>query len=258
VVGSGSFSNRDKRQIDTTFPVELANSDFTAEAAWGADPLEYYGGFSSLKPDTAARFKSSLAPNGTVVWSTLEAKTVENSNSQAKTSVSANFTDVDWTFLQAVYGWSALQYQAWARGEIYVNAASERTVNLYTDAILEYAIDGIRHFGGDFYAFRKAPLVLHLSPGRHVIDLRLIRDVRAMGGIGPPTLDLNLELKAANDVVISDSKVLISDVVNDRIASPYGSVTVRNNGREWVEFFDISGSSMWVSLVSTRTCLTPS
>jgi predicted esterase len=152
---------------------------------------------------------------------------------------------VDWTFLQAVYGWSALQYQAWARGEILINADKEQTIFLYTDHVLEYAIDGTRHFGGDFYAFRKAPLVLHLTPGRHVIDLRLVRDVRAMGGVGAPTIDVDLELEAVNSTLeLGSDRIMISDVVNGRIASPLGSVTVRNNGKHWIQIVGISDPSM--------------
>jgi hypothetical protein len=142
-----------------------------------------------------------------------------------------------------------LQYQAWARGEIVVSATTDQTVNLYTDRIIEYAIDGVRYFGGDFYGFRKAPLVLHLSPGKHVIDLRLVRDIRSMGGIGPPTLDVDLELKAvANELQVTSDKIIISDVIGTRIASPWGSVSVRNNGKEWVEIFGISDPSMGVSV----------
>jgi predicted esterase len=114
-------------------------------------------------------------------------------------------------------------------------------VFVYTDRVLEYAVDGTRHFGGDFYAFRKAPLVLHLSPGRHVIDLRLVRDVRAMGGVGLPIIDVDLELKAVTSPLeLGSDRIVVSDVVNRRIASPFGSVTVRNNGKQWIRIVGIS------------------
>lgn len=155
---------------------------------------------------------------------------------------------MDWTFLQAVYGWAALQWQGWARGEILINATAPQIVNLYTDHVIEYAVDGIRHFGGDFYAYRKSPLVLTLDPGKHVVNLRLVRDVRAMGGIGPPSIDVDLELKAvAGDLEIGDGRVLVSDVVNGRLTAPYGSVTVRNNGKEWIEVFGIVDAEASVS-----------
>jgi hypothetical protein len=210
--------------------------------------LEYHGGFPNLTVHNEVTFKSSLATNGIVVWSTLGAKAVENTESGSKTSLTINFTNVDWTFLQTVYGWSALQYQGWARGEFFINGYEEQTLNLYTDNILEYAIDGARYFGGDFYAFRKAPHVLHLSSGRHVIDVRFIRDVRAMGGIGPPALDVNVELKiVSGDVEIGNEKIMVSDVVNGRIASPYGSIPIRNNGKYPIEIFSISDATTGVS-----------
>jgi hypothetical protein len=199
-------------------------------------------------------FKSSIPTNGTVKWITLTSKSQESTASGAKVSLSFGFSGVDWAFLQSIYGWAALQWQAWARGEIFVNGDAVQTVNLYTDSILEYAVDGVRTFGGDFYSFRKAPLVLHLTPGKHIIDLRLVRDVRAMGGVGAPTIDANLEARLVqsdlahagheasviqNDLEVSGSRVLVSDVVDGRLASPYGTVTVRNSGKDWVEVFAI-------------------
>jgi predicted esterase len=198
-----------------------------------------------LKPDINTKFRSSLATNGTVTWSTLKAESIQNGEFGAKTSLNVNFTNVDWPFLQSIYGWSALQYQAWARGEIVNSDDKDKNVILYTDSILEYAIDGVRHFGGDFYTFRKAPLVLNLSPGRHVIDLRLVRDVRSMGGVGSPNIMTKLELKTvSSDLEIGNDRVLVSDVVNGQLVSPYGSVTVRNNGRHWIKVVGISDPSM--------------
>lgn len=136
------------------------------------------------------------------------------------------------------------------------------TVTLYTDGILEYAVDGVRTFGGDFYSFRKAPLVLHLKPGKHVIDLRLVRDVRAFGGVGAPTIDANLEARVApsdptihgseirvspNDLEVAGDRVIVSDVVDGRLASPHGTVAVRNNGTGWVEVFAITDAKTSVS-----------
>ncbi|KAL8779856.1 MAG: hypothetical protein Q9194_001230 [Teloschistes cf. exilis] len=45
----------------------------TREATWGADPLETLGGFHCLPYNESATFPSSLATNGTVSWSTVEA-----------------------------------------------------------------------------------------------------------------------------------------------------------------------------------------
>jgi predicted esterase len=206
-----------------------------------------------LKPESTSQFPSSLATNGTVGWSTLTAKSSRNEDSGAKAALSVNFTNVDWSFLQSIYGWSALQCQAWARGEIFVTAEKEKTVILYTDSLLEYALDGVRHFGGDFYTFRKAPVVLHLSPGRHVIDLRLVRDVRSMGGVGSPSIDVNLELRAvSSELEMGNDRIIISDVVNGQLVSPYGSFTVRNNGRNWIHIDGISDTESTTRLVGNE------
>lgn len=152
-----------------------------------------------------------------------------------------------------MYGWSALQYQAWARGYIDISGESPNDVILYTEHVLEFWLDGVPHFGGDFYAYRRAPLVLHLDPGHHQLDVRLIRDVRAMGGIGSPDIEVSLEVRrAAEPLELSEAGILISDVVEGRLAGSLGSITVRNNGRQPLEIISIR--ALHVSIFSS--CLT--
>lgn len=249
MVPTWPFSNRHQRSSIPSRLLAVAHADSHTEAAWGADPLEYYGGFSNLQPDNTAAFRSSLAPNGTVAWTNLTSKARESTASGAKVSLRVGFPDIDWAFLQSVYGWAALQWQAWARGEIHVSGDVTQTFALYTDSILEYAVDGVRAFGGDFYSFRKAPIVLHLKPGKHIIDLRFVRDVRAMGGVGFPTIDTNLEVRVVpNGLEVASNQVIVSDVVDGRLASPYGTVTVRNNGKDWVEVYAIADAKVNVKI----------
>jgi len=107
---------------------------------------------------------------------------------------------------------------------------------IFTDNIIEYAIDGMRVFGGDFYGFRRAPLVLYLDGGEHTIDLRLVRDVRAMGGVGDPAIKATFEFQTVIDEVITlDGSAIVSTIVDGRLASPYASVTVCNKGRDPIE-----------------------
>jgi hypothetical protein len=135
-----------------------------------------------------------------------------------------------------VYGWSALQWQGWARGEIHVDSEGPVSTRLFTDSVLEYALDGERIFGGDVYTFRKAPHVLFLTPGKHILEVRLLRDVRVMGGVGEPTLDFSIDLQLCQEQVeIVQGSVLVSDVVDGWLPSPYATFDVRNNGFDWIE-----------------------
>lgn len=84
--------------------------------------------------------------NGTVSWSQTTAE-VTLSEAGVKAELNVGFPDVDWAFLQDVYGWAALQWQAWARGSIYVREPAGSTIHLYTDRVLEYRIDGLLYFG---------------------------------------------------------------------------------------------------------------
>lgn len=143
--------------------------------------------------------------------------------------------------MQRIYGWAALQYQAWARGTLSIHGDVPQTVVLYNERLLEFFVDGVHHFGGDYYGFKKVPLVLHLSPGNHTIDLRLIRDVRSMGGIGKPTVDVSLTAELSTEqLVLSSDSALLPDMVNGRLAGALGSIVVRNDGFDDVYVTGIS------------------
>ncbi|KAH7089554.1 hypothetical protein FB567DRAFT_590365 [Paraphoma chrysanthemicola] len=216
----------------------------TREATWGADPLEYVGGFRHLSYDSAATFRSSLPTNGSATWNITQAVQVSTSANSANASLSVSYSNVNWDFLKTVYGWAAVQYQAWARGELIVGGNETQHVILHTDAILEYWVDDVHYFGGDFYTFRKAPPVLHLEPGTHRIDLRLVRDVRAFGGILEPTIDVVVDVRQASGTLeLVKPGLLLSDVVDGKLASPFASAFLRNSGQEDIEIVDIRPSN---------------
>jgi predicted esterase len=205
----------------------------TREALWGADPLELYGGFRNLTFDDHARFLSSLPFNGTAFWSNATAKLGDPNIQRASVELSVEYPDVDWAFLQQVYGWAALQWQGWVRGEIIVQREDSLTLSLDAENILEYWVDDNQYLGGDFYGFKRAPAVLHLDPGVHKIDVRLVRDVRSMSGITTnPTVDIKLELEASPDRLRQVGRVLIADRIEEAaglLASDLASVVLRNN-----------------------------
>lgn len=235
-------------------PLDSASPDVDShsEAAWGADPVEYLGGFRTLEYDPAVSYHSSLATNGTVKWSLLDASQSNSNGFVARVDLDVSFPDVDWTFLQAVYGWAALQWQAWARGEITIAGKSAQMLVLYTEHVLEFWLDEKPHFGGDFYAFRKAPIVFHLSPGQHRLDVRLIRDVRAMGGIGAPDIAISLEARAVStSLEIAENGILLPDIVDGRLASHLGRLVVRNNDCVPIEVFNIACEGVSASLGRT-------
>jgi hypothetical protein len=195
-------------------------------------------------------FPSSLAREGYVLWSEVGVKDRQTEDDSSRVAITVAFPDIDWPFLRSIYGWSALQYQAWARGNLSIAESAFESVVLYTDNILELWIDGHHYFGGDFYAYRRAPLVLQLDRGIHQIDLRFIRDVRAMGGGDEPSVTVILEAKiTAGGLTIDAEKLLISDVVSGRLANHLASVTVRNEGTGWIDIIDIVSADVGKSLV---------
>lgn len=170
----------------------------------------------------------------------MRTKQTTSTSALANASLSVCFSNVNWDFLRVVYGWAAVQYQAWARGDIIVNGNETQHIALYTDSILEFWVDETLYFGGDYFTFRKAAPVLHLSPGSHRIDLRLVRDVRALGGIHEPTIDVVLEAQQASGTLeLAKPGILMSDVVDGKLASPIAAVTLRNSHRDDIEIVDV-------------------
>ena len=215
------------------------------EATWGADPLEYFGGFKELHFDPNAIFRSSLPANGTAKWKVIQASHTSSTTTSANVSLSVGFSNVDWDFLKVVYGWTAVQYQAWARGNITITGNKTQPVIIYTDAILEYWIDSTHYFGGDFYGYRKAPSVIHLSPGKHKVDVRLVRDVRAFGGVLEPTIDILLDIQSVSGTLeLAKPGILVSDVVDGKFARPVASVALRNSGEDDIEIVGIQSSDV--------------
>jgi hypothetical protein len=201
--------------------------------------LEVQGGFSTLNYDANATFKSSLADNGNVHWRNIEANDLKGSGPSplpsTKVQLKLEFPNVGWELLQHTNGWSSLQYQAWTRGHFRSRTPQLLIVHFYCPGVLEVVIDGERHFGGDFYSLRRAPLVLKIYPGEHVlhtIDVHLIRDLRVFGG-NNTGIEVQLEVQAVNSgVELVESSLLISDLVNGRLGSDLGSVLLRNNTEE--------------------------
>ena len=146
-----------------------------------------------------------------------------------KATLNVAFPQIDWRSLQAIYGYAAIQWQAWARGRLKVTGSAQQTILLYIENALEYWIDGTHFFGADYYAFRRAPLVLHLAAGEHSIEVRLVRDVRLFGAASRPTFFINIEARVSKDSIIVDSaKAIFPETVNKKLAGRFFSVPVTN------------------------------
>ena len=202
--------------------------------------MNFQGGPRSLAHGHET-YPSSLAPSGRVSWSTHQVESSSCSGGSAEACLIVDFPNIDWPFLQSVYGWAALQYQAWARGYLTISSNSTQSIALYTDNILEFWVDDDHYFGGDYYAYRRVPLVLHLNPGNHRIDIRLIRDVRVMGGTGDPKTLIKLKAESSDSsLALMGHKALIPDITNGVLASPFASLPVCNQGQTPIDILDIT------------------
>jgi hypothetical protein len=178
-----------------------------------------------------------------VQWAVVDDADHDDSDGHGDTaSIRLNFAfpAVDWAFQQSVYGWAALQYQAFARGFITVMGHDSCRVAFYSDNILELAVNDQPFFGGDFYGFRRAPVVLNLTPGDNRIDLRLILDVRDMGGVGEPSISVRLSVQLCSEILnVVEKSAVAPDLVNGKLTSSYASIIVRNESDDWVQITSI-------------------
>ncbi|KIW68136.1 hypothetical protein PV04_04103 [Phialophora macrospora] len=206
----------------------------TREVVWGADPVEYHGGIQQIKVDAESNFPSPLTRNATVRWQRVTCNTLTSRNGSS-VEFDLGFDHVDWGFAQKIYGWSAFQYQAWLKGGIVNHGPVSQRVTLFTDNIMELWVGNVHVFGGDFFGFGRAPIVVDLHPGSTVISIRLVREVRSMGGIHPPTVQSTLRVQAVASIldVLVDGMVL-PDVIDGRLCGSFGSVTVRNQAVDWL------------------------
>lgn len=128
-----------------------------------------------------------------------------------------------------------------------ITAKSAQAIVFYADNVLEFWVDDDHYFGGDYYAYRRAPLVLHLCPGSHKVIIRLIRDVRVMGGIGVPETSIKLKAKSSDgSLALIGQNALIPDLIHGILASPFAFVPVRNEGRNPIDILDITTNAVCV------------
>lgn len=206
--------------------------------------MERLGGFRNLRYDARAVFTSALAVNASVEWSVAYANVSGSSHNQTRALLSVSFPAIDWGFLQSVYGWPALQYQLWARGLLEIKGAESQTVAISSGGLLEFWLDGEQYFGGDLYYYHRAPDLLQLSPGHHVLDLRLTRDVRALGGLSN-SVEVVLEAEIRDDLITLDQgSLLVSEMTKGRLGGIWASINVQNNAVDWAEVTSMQASKV--------------
>lgn len=120
-----------------------------------------------------------------------------------------------------------------------ITGTEPQTVALFSGGLLEFWVDEEHHFGGDLYHYRKAPVLLQLPPGLHLLDLRLTRDVRALGGLSN-SVEVVLEAELREEpITLDQGSLLVSEMNQGRLGGIWGSINVQNNGAGWAEITSI-------------------
>lgn len=164
----------------------------------------------------------------------MAARVESDGDGVASAQLTIHYPEIDWHFARQTYGWAGLQYQSWARGYVYNNSPEGKRVVLFSDGVLELRFNHEPLFGMDLYGFRRAPPVLKLNPGENVLDVRLVRDNRAMGTQMPPQIAVKLEIREQKSLgCIVESSLIFPELFEGKLATSFASAVVRNNGEHW-------------------------
>lgn len=172
--------------------------------------------------------------------------------------MTVGFDNVDWGNLRSIYGWSGIQFQAWARGSLDVRADAharhdQTTISLHVWNVGEFWVDNTQYFGGDFYGYRRAPVVLQLAPGRHKFDVRVTHDIRNFGGGMPPRIVFEVEARVSlGGLIVVPEGAVVSDLVEGRIAGKWASVPLRNDAGNWIKLLEILSADVCKPLRNIR------
>lgn len=170
--------------------------------------------------------------------------------------MTVGFENVDWDNLRSIYGWSGIQFQAWARGSLDVCAdahaqSDQTTIILHVWNVGEFWVDDTQYFGGDFYGYRRAPVVLRLAPGKHKFDVRVTHDIRDFGGGMPPRIAFEVEAKVSpGGLIVVPEGAVMSDLVEGRIVGKWVSVPLRNDAVNWIEVLEVVSVDVCKPLVN--------
>ncbi|CAG8683090.1 32561_t:CDS:10, partial [Racocetra persica] len=215
----------------------------TREQDFGADPLEAYGGFRNLNFSDTKSFLSELADNGTVKWSTI----VENIDGSVDP-----------------FGWAINQFQMWARGYFELldsdlkDESDSIPVLVQCQNIGDFYVDDRRLFG-DVYGYKNSWHVLYLHPGMHVINVRLVNEIRIFGGRIPPDIRFQcfirkLELQQIGAMVL-DHTIIVPDLVDGFLAGKFASVAILNTQeKSWITVSNVNVINSNVNMTASLAC----
>jgi hypothetical protein len=112
---------------------------------------------------------------------------------------------------------------------------------IQVNGMSEFYIDGKR-YSGDAYDYRKTTHLVYLERGMHIIDVRMVHDIRVFGGGKTPQCKFHIHIDAKTDTLVypedcaviipsNMGEIVLPDYLNDiGFAGGFGSVSIQNAG----------------------------
>ncbi|CAG8618148.1 11376_t:CDS:10, partial [Acaulospora colombiana] len=154
-----------------------------------------------------------------------------------------------WKFNRVPLGWAANQFQMWARGyfDLFPEVKNESEtipILIQCQPVGDFYVDDRRLFG-DWYGYEKSWHVLRLRPGRHVINVRLVNEIRIFGGNVPPALGFQCFMRKLREdktaMMLLDNTVLVPDMIDGNLAGKYMSIALLNTHEErWITVHNVN------------------
>ncbi|KAJ3326374.1 hypothetical protein HDU76_012977 [Blyttiomyces sp. JEL0837] len=198
----------------------------------GADPLSAFGGFESIPYSEKTRFPSELVDGGYVKWSRIFTNPDQSVGP-------VPYENVRWEFNREPFGWSSLHHASYFRGKFQIPESKVYLINF--NSVVSFKIDDMAYVGNVYGYDHASASAIFLEKGEHTIYICAVYDIRVFGGSIPPKLKFSgsiipVEINGSNQgVIVFQNDAIVPEVVNEKLVTPYISVTVMNT-RVGLEF----------------------
>jgi hypothetical protein len=163
-------------------------------------------------------------------------------------SIRISYPELDWKAIQHSVGWAGIQWQALSIADLKIGGQSLAIVSITLDSAAEFAVlseeeynnytwdncsSQVKWYSGDWYSYtrentisgsRSPAHLLTLEPGRYMIIVKAVYEVRLFGGMkdAAPVIEFGLDVRIQEagsiGAITTGQSVVIPDVVDGILA----------------------------------------
>lgn len=143
------------------------------------------------------------------------------------------------------FGWSIESYQAWCRGTLKITKPSSVLIQLH--GVASFYIDQKR-YSGDLYGYNTTSHWVELEKGTHLLETRLVHDVRVFGGGNKtgPQCQFSISIHPLDCSSHAAAALLLDDttITTTAAATLFSQQRLRNNNNSTMAATTLLGKEM--------------